>query len=77
MRPIVFYNKVAKLRGVPMTANINGEMAGGVDTIAVSESAKRQIGLQASESKANSADPRLSGTSFLDSFSLTTPAIKK
>jgi hypothetical protein len=60
-----------------MTTNINREIAGGVDTIAVSENAKRQIGLQASESKANSADPKSSGTSFLDGFSLTTPAIKK
>jgi hypothetical protein len=60
-----------------MTTNTNGEMAGGVDAVAVSESAKRQIGLQASESKAHSADSKFSGPAFLDTFSLGPPAIKK
>ena len=58
-----------------MTTNISGEVASGVDTIAVSETAKGQIGLQASESRANSADPKSSGTNFLESFSLGPPAI--
>ena len=60
-----------------MTTNISGEVATGADTIAVSESAKRQIGLQASESKAHSSDPKSSGNSFLDTFSLGPPAINK
>jgi hypothetical protein len=60
-----------------MTTNISGEVASGVDTIAVSETAKRQIGLQASESRAHSADPKSSGNSFLDTFSLGPPAINK
>jgi hypothetical protein len=60
-----------------MTTNISGEVASGVDTVAVSESAKRQIGLQASESKAHSSDPKSSGNSFLDTFSLGPPAINK
>ena len=60
-----------------MTTNLSGERVGGVDTIAVSESAKRQIGLQASESKAHSADSKFSGPTFLDTFSLGPPAIKK
>ena len=51
-----------------MTMNISGEGASGVEKVAVSESAKRQIGLQASESKANSADPKLSGLNFVESF---------
>jgi hypothetical protein len=60
-----------------MTTNIGGEVASGVDTIAVSETAKRQIGLQASESRANSAEPKSSGNSFLDTFTLGPPAINK
>jgi hypothetical protein len=59
-----------------MTTNISHELVGGVDTIAVSERAKRQIGSQASESKANSADTKLRGTYFIDSFPDTAPATR-
>jgi hypothetical protein len=50
-----------------MAMNISSEGASGADTIAVSERAKRQIGLQALESKANSADPK-PGVTFLETF---------
>jgi hypothetical protein len=48
-----------------MAMNISAEGASGVDTIAVSERAKQQIGLQAVESKANRAD-RKPGVTFLE-----------
>jgi hypothetical protein len=49
-----------------MTMNINAEGASGAGSFAVSERAKQQIGLQASASKAKSADPKLSGINFLE-----------
>jgi hypothetical protein len=48
-----------------MAMNISAE--GVSDTITVSESAKRQIGLQALESKANPEDPK-PGVTFLETF---------
>jgi hypothetical protein len=51
-----------------MSATINAESADRIGKIAVSESAKGQIGAQASQSKALSADTRWRGSSFLDSF---------
>ena len=49
-----------------MTMNINAEGTSGADSFAVSETAKQQIGLQASQSKANSADPKLPGVNFIE-----------
>jgi hypothetical protein len=48
-----------------MQTDIRGELATSVDTIAVSEKAKQQIGLQAS---AHSSDAKW-GPNFLDTFS--------
>lgn len=52
-----------------MHTNIGGELASDIDTIAVSARAKGQIGSQAAEAKVRSADPKLRGPNFLDSFS--------
>jgi hypothetical protein len=49
-------------------AKISRESASGADAIAVSESAKRQIGAQASDAKAKLADTILQGSNFLDGF---------
>ena len=57
-----------------MKMDISGELASGVDTIAVSERAKRQIGSQASE--AHSADTKLRGTNFVEGFPDTAPATR-
>ena len=46
-----------------MSMNVSSEMSS-TKEIAVSEGAKRQIGVQASEVKARCADPK--GTNFLD-----------
>jgi len=51
-----------------MSATVNGESTDRVGKIAVSESAKAQIGAQASQSKALSADSTLRGSSFLETF---------
>jgi hypothetical protein len=54
-------------------ASISRELLSGGDTIAVSERAKRQIGSQASEDKANFANPKLQGPNFLEGFPDTFP----
>jgi hypothetical protein len=59
--------RVCQIEGVFMTMNISAEGAGGADRFTVSERAKRQIGLQALESKANSVDPK-TGVTFLETF---------
>jgi hypothetical protein len=51
-----------------MSSNIDRESTGGVDKIAISESARQQISAQASEGKVPSADTKLRGSSFLESF---------
>jgi hypothetical protein len=51
-----------------MSANIEGESTDRVGKIAVSESAKGQIGAQASQGNARSADTKLRGSSFLETF---------